>query len=187
MRRYHIDKGIRNEAQIDPRTDLGYPVANPTDQQYRDAGWIPVVEADAIPEGMVSPDGVTGAVEGGVYVERHVRLITQAVFESEQAAAIAEEQSRQAREDVANYQDSLVAIAALAQVVPTIAQGDDMPAIVRKAAQAHEAAVVAGDIALATRIAARSLTADSAWDEVLSPAGVTGDRLWRAFGLMIKG
>ena len=85
MRRYHIDKGIRDEAQIDPRTDLGYPVSNPTDEQFCDAGWLPVIEAEPVPAGMVSADGIEGAVEGDVYVERHKRLITQAVHEAEQA------------------------------------------------------------------------------------------------------
>jgi hypothetical protein len=86
MRRYHPDHGIRDESAIDPRTDLGYPVANPTDQQFRDAGWLPVVDADPVPAGMVSPDGITGAVDGGVYVERHVRLITQAEYDAQIAA-----------------------------------------------------------------------------------------------------
>jgi hypothetical protein len=85
MRRYHPEQGIRDEAQI----RMPYPVSNPTDQQFRDAGWLPVVEADPVPAGMVSPDGVTGSVEGGVYVERHVRLITQAVHEAEQATTAA--------------------------------------------------------------------------------------------------
>jgi hypothetical protein len=183
MRRHHETQGIRDESEI----RMPYPVSNPTDQQYRDAGWLPVVEADPVPAGMVSTDGVAGAVEGDAYVERHVRIVSQAEYYAQQAATIAAEQTRQAKLDCADYSDALTAIAGLAQVVPSIAAGDGMPEIVSKAAQAHEAALQAGDVALASRITARSLAADSAWDEMLCPAGVTGARLWRAFGVLAKG
>jgi hypothetical protein len=64
---------------------MPYPVSNPTDQQYRDAKWIPVIEADPVPAGMMSANGIVGSVEGDAYVMRHVRLITQAVHEAEQS------------------------------------------------------------------------------------------------------
>jgi hypothetical protein len=187
MRRYHIDKGIRDESAIDPRTDLGYPVSNPTDQQYRDAGWLPVIEAETIPSGMVSPDGVTGAVEGDAYVERHVRLITQAVYESEQAAAIADEQSRQARADVFALTKPLMAVAGLAQVVPAIAPGDTIEAIGEKALAAHNAALVAGDQAMASQINAMSTAALMAYSGPLTHAECTGARMWRAFAVLMAG
>jgi hypothetical protein len=187
MRRYHIDKGIRDEAQIDPRTDLGYPVSNPTDAQYRAEGWLPVIEADPVPEGMVSTDGVAGAVENGVYVERHARLITQAEYESEQAAAIAEAEAKQATDDVAELRKALLAVAGLAQVVPTIAVGDTIETIGEKALAAHNAALVAGDRALASRINAMSTAALMAYSGPLTHAECVGARMWRAFAVLMAG
>jgi hypothetical protein len=183
MRRYHPDHGIRDDAQI----RLPYPVSNPTDQQYRDAGWIPVVDAEPIPAGMVSPDGLTGAVEGDAYVLRHVRLIPVAEYESEQAAAIAEEQSRQARADVFSLTKPLMAVAKLAQVVRTIAPGDTIEAIGEKALAALSEALAAGNHDLASKINAMSTAAVVAYLGPLTHAGCTGERMWRAFAVLMAG
>jgi hypothetical protein len=183
MRRYHIEQGIRDEAQI----RLPYPVSNPTDQQFRDAGWLPVVEAEPVPAGMVSANGITGAVEGDSYVERHVRLIPVAEYESEQAAAIAEEQSRQARADVFALTKPLMAVAGLARVVRTIAPGDTIEAIGEKALAAHNAALAKGDQAMASQINAMSTAALMAYSGPLTHAGCTGARMWRAFAVLMAG
>lgn len=183
MRRYQSEQGIRDESAI----RLPFPVANPTDQQYRDAGWIPVVDAEPIPAGMVSPNGVTGAVEGDAYVERHVRVITQAEYESEHAAAIAAAEAKQATDDVVELRKALMAVAGLARVVPTIAPGDTIETIGEKALAAHNAALAGGDQALASQINAMSTAALMAYSGPLTHAGCTGARMWRAFAVLMAG
>jgi hypothetical protein len=165
---------------------IDYHGTVPADVAER-AGWLPVVEAEAVPAGMVSPDGLTGAIESGVYVERHVRVITQAVHESEQAAAIAEEQSRQARADVFALTKPLMAVAGLAQVVRTIAPGDTIEAIGDKALEALTKALAAGDHDLASKINAMSTAAVVAYLGPLTHAECTGARMWRAFAVLMAG
>jgi hypothetical protein len=183
MRRYHETHGIRDEGQI----RMPYPVSNPTDQQFRDAGWLPVIEADPVPEGMVSPDGIEGHVDGDAYVLRHVRLITQAVYESEQAAAIAAAEAKQATDDVVELRKALMAVAGLAQVVPTIAVGDTIETIGEKALAAHNAALAGGDQTLASQINAMSTAALMAYSGPLTRAECTGARMWRAFAVLMAG
>jgi len=118
MRRYHETQGIRDESQI----RLPYPVSNPTDQQYRAEGWLPVIEADPVPAGMVSANGLTGAVDGGVYIERHARLTKQADYDAEQAAqqAAADKAAAAKAKAKADRNAALKAAKNVAELIPFI-------------------------------------------------------------------
>jgi len=138
----------------------------------------PVVETvtNAIPiphnqckwtEGMDAPEGMTQA-------ELDARAADHAAQEAARLQAIAVE-------DATTYSNAFVAIAALTTVVTNISAGvDSMPVIQGKALAAFNAAMQGGDTTTALTINGYSTAAANAYQGVLKPVGIVGERFWRA-------
>jgi class 3 adenylate cyclase len=107
--------------------------------------------------------------------------------DAERAAQAAQDQAAQAVQDAQDYRNALLAVAGLAQLVPTIAIGDDIETVGDKALAAHNAALADGNQALASQINAMSTAALMAYNGKLLQAGCVGDRMWRAFGVLMAG
>jgi len=84
-------------------------------------------------------------------------------------------------EDATTYSDAFAAVAILTTVVTNISAGvDSMPVIQRKALVAFDAAMQAGDTTTALTINGYATAAANAYQGVLKPAGIVGERFWRA-------
>jgi hypothetical protein len=184
MRRYNATlNAIRPEAQI----SLPYPVSNPTAAQFRAEGWIPVVELPTLDDGMIGIGPVVRTIADGVCTLAYSRVLSQSDYDAERAAQAAQDQAEQAVKDAQDYRNALLAVAGLAQLVPTIAPGDDIETVGAKALAAHNAALADGDQARASQINAMSTAALMAYNGKLVQSGCVGDRMWRAFAVLTKG
>ena len=164
----------------------GYEIHAPDDATLARVGIFRRVD-DPTPDGMVQTgwaDGVT--IRDGI-AHRAPRYMPAAEYQAQNLAAMREAAAKQAQSDATDYRAELLAVAALAQLVPSIVPGDGMPKIAAKARAAYNAQMAAGEFGAASHVTAASLTALTCWSEVLKPAGVAGDRLWRALGIIAAG
>jgi len=138
---------------------------------------------DPTPEGMIR----TGWELEAVFVEGVPHRIPVCITQEERAQQKLQAAMKQAQSDVKEYRLQLLAIAGLAQAVPTINAGDEMPAITQKVAAARVAAKGAGNTILDGQIEIAQDMAMLAWTATLKPDMVTGDRLWMALGVLAQG